>query len=118
TALVSPSLHGAFVEFGAGYAQRFTRLLEVDADSLDSMMLATAAFGMYLPGSGPRGGEARLFYDHRHDGLVGGMLSSSLGSGIPGRAGIDAYYYFSEHLGLAAASQVGAGWVNSLNVLF
>jgi hypothetical protein len=118
TVLVSPALHGAFVEFGVGYAQRFTRLLEVDADSLDSMMLASCAFGVYLPGSAARGGEAMLFYDHRHDGLVGGMLSSTLGSGIPGRAGLGAYYYFAEHFGLSLTSQVGAGWVNTLSVLF
>ncbi len=116
--LVSPGLRGAFVEFGAGYARRYTRLLNVDADISDDLLLASCAFGVYLPGSAGRGGEARLFYDHRHDGLVGGLLTKRIGSGATGSIGFGGSYAVSERFGLALTSQLGAGWVNTVALVF
>ncbi len=118
TERLMPSFPGAFTELEIGYARRSTDLLLGFAQQEDSMLIAGASFGAYLPGDGVRGGEAELYYNHRHDGLVGGMLASGLGSGVLGRVGLRAHYFVGEHMGLGASARVGSAWVLGLNLRF
>ncbi len=118
TEAVMPSFPGAFSEFELGYARRSSELLLAFADQEDSLLIAGASFGAYLPGPGTAGGEAELYYNHRHDGVVGGMLAWGLGSGVLGRAGLRGHYYWGEHMGVGVDARVGSAWVLGLNLRF
>ena len=61
------AMRSNFVELSSGIAlDRVT--YNAMTSEVDSILLGTFAWGMYLPG-----GELRLYYDHRRDGLAGGI---------------------------------------------
>jgi hypothetical protein len=118
---VGPTLRGAFVDFSAGYAAGHVDYdvngVSVPGD-FDSALLARFGFGAVFRGAAHPGSEASLYYDHRHDGLVGGAVMRGLGSGAAGRFGFDARWYFTPNLGLALHGEVGSAWLGGASLLF
>ena len=76
------------------------------------------ALGAYLGNPSRRGGEARVYYDHRHDDFAAGLKLESLGSGPLGHFGTDLRYYLTSHFGAHLDFQVGSAYVTSLSVLY
>ncbi|MFO0568336.1 MAG: hypothetical protein U0263_21930 [Polyangiaceae bacterium] len=111
------ALSGAFVEGGAGLAlQRFEyRVPGMDIDpEVNDLLLARYAFGFYL---GRDSGEARVYYDHRHDDFAAGLLVPGLGSGVAGHFGADVRWYFGD-FGVLTEAQVGSAWVTGLSLIY
>ena len=86
-ARVGPSLRGAFVELGLGYA-----LGRIDYDlsglsipnDLEHLLLGRIGFGVTLRGLSAPGSELLVYYDHRHDDYAAGLKLTGLGSGVVG----------------------------------
>jgi hypothetical protein len=118
---IGPTLNGAFVEGGVGYA--FGRIdydipgVEVPAD-FDDLLLARLGFGAVFRGASHPGSEARLYYDHRHDDYAAGLVSGGLGSGVPGHFGIEARWFFSDHVGASGMAEIGSAVVAGVSLLF
>ncbi|AKT43321.1 hypothetical protein [Chondromyces crocatus] len=113
---IGPTLRGSFAELGGGMALEnyaFTRSTEANM-----LLLMRFAFGMYLGHTGYPRGEAQVFYDHRHDGYVGGLKMTGLGSGVPGHFGAEGRIYLSPQWGLLLDAQVGSAYMGGLSVLF
>ncbi len=83
---VGPTLRGAFAEAEIGVAVGGTQHDGFDLES-ESLLLGGFAFGLYLGHARDGFGELAVFYDHRHDGYVGGAKLVGLGSGSPGHVG-------------------------------
>jgi hypothetical protein len=116
TARIVPTLRGAFTEFNLGYALRQTRFKDFGVTSYDTLLLAGFGFGVYLGEAEGQGGEAVLYYDHRHDDFAAGFKAPGLGSGVPGHFGLKARYYFDQHWGLGGFAEVGSAWVLGLGL--
>jgi hypothetical protein len=118
---VGPTLRGAFLDFSMGYAAARVAY-DVDATRVpgdfDSALLARFGVGAVFRGAAYRGSEAVLYYDHRHDELVGGLVMRGLGSGAAGRFGFDARWYFSRNFGLSLRGEVGSAWLGGASLLF
>lgn len=118
---VGPTLRGAFVDIAFGYSAAHIAYdlngLNVPGD-FDSALLGRFAFGAIFRGAAHRGSEASVYYDHRHDDLVGGFVMRGLGSGAAGRFGFDARWYFTPHFGLSLNGEVGSAWRGGASLLF
>jgi hypothetical protein len=82
------------------------------------MLLAAFGFGVYLGRRTDRWGEARIFYDHRHDDYAGGLKIPGLGSGTLGHFGVDGRAFFTDHWGARAEVQAGAGWLAGISLVY
>lgn len=115
------ALHGTFAELGLGWG---LSAVDYDVPGLglgtdhDQLLLARFAFGVYLGDPHGRGGEARVYYDHRHDDFAAGMKLTGLGSGVAGHFGVDARFFFGENWGVAADAQVGSAYLMGASLLF
>jgi hypothetical protein len=117
-ARVGPTLAGSFAEFGVGGALAANRY-DRHSDEADGLLLGGFAFGVYLGrGSAAGGGEAKLYYDHRHDGYAAGLKMRGLGSGVPGHLGARAVYFFAPAWGAAVEAEAGSAYVTGLSVLY
>jgi hypothetical protein len=118
---VGPTLRGAFFDFSLGYAGAHVDY-DVNGVSVpgdyDSALLARFGVGAVFRGAAYRGSEAMLYYDHRHDDIVGGFVMRGLGSGAAGRFGFDARWYFTENFGLSVHGEVGSAWLGGASLLF
>lgn len=121
-----PDVHGAFFQYQAGYARQYFDfdLPGVSAVTENGMLLARTGFGVYLGNRGraasslgPTGGEAEIYYDHRHDGLAGGIKTLRIGNGPVGHVGLAASYQLTPRWGLAADVKVGAAWILGLSAV-
>jgi hypothetical protein len=118
---VGPTLRGAFLDFSMGYAAAH---VSYDVDGIavpgdfDSALLGRFGVGAVFRGAAKRGSEAELYYDHRHDELVGGFVMRGLGSGAAGHFGLDARWYFTDNVGLSLRGEVGSAWLGGLSLLF
>jgi hypothetical protein len=118
---VGPTLRGAFFDFSIGYAAAH---IDYDVNGVavpgdfDSALLGRFGFGAILRGAAYRGSEASLYYDHRHDDLVGGFVMRGLGSGAAGRFGFDARWYFTPNVGVSLHGEVGSAWLGGASLLF
>lgn len=118
---VGSTLRGAFFDFSLGYAGAH---IEYDVNATpvqgdyDSALLARFGVGAVFRGAAYRGSEAVLYYDHRHDDLVGGFVMRGLGSGAAGRFGFDARWYFTKNFGLSLQGEVGSAWRGGASLLF
>jgi hypothetical protein len=114
-------LAGLFMELGFGWGlQAFdydVPGLELGSDTAD-LLLARFAFGAYLGDPDRVGGEARLFYDHRHDDFAAGTKLTGLGSGVAGHFGLDARFFFTPSWGASLELMVGSAWVGGASLLF
>lgn len=120
-ARLGSTLNGAFFELSAGYAAGRIDYdipgVAVPAD-YDPVLLTRFAFGAIFRGHARTGSEALLYYDHRHDAIVGGLVSRGLGSGALGRFGVDGRWFFSSNLGVAAFVEVGSAWHTGASLVF
>ena len=120
-ARLGPTLRGAFMELGAGYALGRTDYdltgLSVPHD-LEHLLLGRIGFGVTLRGQSKPGSELLLFYDHRHDDYAAGLLVRGLGSGVVGHFGLALRWFFSEAFGVAADAQVGSAYLGGASLIF
>jgi hypothetical protein len=112
-----PSVRGAFFEWDLGYAGRRTLYAATRNTLDDSLLLGGFGFGAYHGDPTTRGGETRLYYNHRHDGLVGGLLQSGLGSGTIGYFGVETSHFFNPTWGLRLSADIGAAAVVGLHLV-
>jgi hypothetical protein len=120
-ARLGPTLRGAFVELGAGYA-----LGRIDYDlsglsvpyDLEHLLLGRIGFGVTLRGPSAPGSEALVYYDHRHDDYVAGLKLTGLGSGVVGHFGLGARWFVSESIGVALDAQAGSAYLAGASLIF
>jgi hypothetical protein len=120
-ARLGPTLRGAFVELGAGYA-----LGRIDYDlsglavpyDLEHLLLGRIGFGVTLRGQSAPGSEVIAYYDHRHDDYVAGLKLTGLGSGVVGHFGIVGRWFFSERFGVAIDAQAGSAYLGGASLIF
>lgn len=120
-ARLGPSLRGAFVELGAGYA-----LGRIDYDlqsvavphDLEHLLLGRLGFGVTLRGQSAPGSEALVYYDHRHDDYAAGLKLNGLGSGVAGHFGAALRWFVTESWGVSLDAQVGSAYIGGASVLF
>jgi hypothetical protein len=119
-ARVGPSLRGAFVEGQLGAA---LELYQFDApgsrveNNAFGLLLARFGFGVYV-GTGPRSGEAQLYYDHRHDDFAAGLGVSGIASGIVGHFGLSARYFVTRAWGASALLELGSALVAGVSACY
>jgi hypothetical protein len=114
-----PDVRGAFFEAEAGWAKQVFHheLPGSDPNTWTSLLLARMAFGLYLGNrrSEAAGGEAQVYYDHRHDGFAGGLKVNGLGSGPAGHFGLLASYQFAPLVGLRLRAEAGSAYIIGLD---
>jgi len=103
------SLRGSFLEAGLGLGLE-TYTFEDDVFVSD-LPLARAAYGWYLSR-----GEAQIYYDHRHDEVVGGLGIGSTFDGPYGHFGAQALYWLTDTWGVEAQFEVGSVTSTRLSV--
>jgi hypothetical protein len=117
---LGPTLQGAFVEFGMGYAlARISydlRGAEVPGDT-DTVLLGGFGFGALLRGKAAPGSEVKVYYDHRHDTFAAGLIMPGLGSGVLGRFGAEGRWFFSERVGVLAEVQAGSALLGGFSLI-
>lgn len=106
------AVEGSFVELSIG-AGIMRTAYPMDRHDLDAILLAGFAWGAYL---GDRG-EVRLFYDHRRDGLAGG-LAASRAAGFLGSFGASSEVRVTGPWAVCAQVQVGNAWVSTLGLRY
>lgn len=111
-ARVDPALHGSFLELSAGGGAGRTSYPQ-DRHDLDAVLLAGFGFGAYL---GDRG-EAAMFYDHRRDGLAGG-LAAARAAGFLGSFGARLELLVHGPWALRGQIQVGNAWVTTVGLRY
>ncbi len=117
---LGPTLRGAFAELGSGLAfarTRYHTTVAVPSDH-DSLLLGRIGFGMYLGRGVHHGSELLGFYDHRHDGYVGGLTMGGLMSGTLGRFGLSSRVWLGECLGVTGLLETGAATRIGLGLQF
>jgi hypothetical protein len=120
-ARLGPTLRGAFIELGTGYAIARTDYdlsgLKVPSD-IEHLLLGRIGFGVTLRGQSAPGSEALLYYDHRHDDYVAGLKLSGIGSGVIGHFGVAARWFFTERIGVALDAQAGSAYLGGASLIF
>ncbi|WP_223639843.1 hypothetical protein [Corallococcus sp. EGB] len=112
-----PRFAGSFVEGGVGLsAQAYSYPGRVDDDNLYGQLLYTFGYGVWLGRGGPLRGDAVLYYDHRKDGLVGGLRGR--GGGMVGSFGLRGRVLLTERWGVAAEAQAGGALMGRLALVY
>jgi hypothetical protein len=111
-ARLDPAALGSFLELSLG-AGIVRTAYPMDRHDLDAILLAGFAWGAYL---GDRG-EVRLFYDHRRDGLAGG-LAASRAAGFLGSVGASVELRVTGPWAACGQVQVGNAWVSTLGLRY
>ncbi|WP_437795904.1 hypothetical protein [Sorangium sp. So ce693] len=114
---IGRTLRGSFAEMGWGIAIEGYRYGRRPLEG-NELLIPRFAFGAYLGHAGYPRGEAKVVYDHRHDGYVGGAKLPGLGSGVPGHFGLEGRLYASPRWGLLADVKAGSAYVGRLALLF
>lgn len=109
---LDPATRGNFLELSAGGGVTRTSYPQ-GHHGRDAILLAGFAWGAYL---GDRG-EVRLFYDHRRDGLVGG-LAAARAAGFVGSVGTTAELRIHGPWAVLCRLQIGHAWVTTLGVRY
>jgi hypothetical protein len=113
------SLRGSFAELGVGWAMAgigYDGLSFAQSGDPSEMLLYRFAYGVYL--GAPGRGEARLYYDHRHDSFAAGLKVKGLGSGVAGHFGLDTSYFWGPSWGARLDAQIGSALVAGLSLLY
>jgi hypothetical protein len=120
-ARLGPTLRGAFIELGAGYALGRVDYnlsgLTVPSD-LEHLLLGRVGFGVTLRGQSAPGSEALVYYDHRHDDYVAGLKLSGIGSGVLGHFGFSTRWFFNDSVGISLDAQAGSAYLGGASLLF
>jgi len=101
------AFRASFVQASSGIGVDRARYAGVATD-VDSLLLATFAWGVYVPG-----GELTLYYDHRRDGLAGG-IDAWRASGFIGSFGASADVRIDGPWALRGEFQVGNSYLTTL----
>ena len=112
------TLTGAFVDAALGAGVGAYHYPAASTTEPTSVLLGGFGFGLYLGRRAARWGEARAFYDHRHDDFAGGFKMKGLGSGPAGHFGVEGRAYVTERWGVRGEVQVGSAWVAGLSLLY
>ncbi|MBE4750421.1 hypothetical protein G4177_19830 [Corallococcus sp. ZKHCc1 1396] len=116
-ARLSPRMAGSFAEGSVGLSyQGYSYPGEVADDNLHGQLLYTFGYGVWLGRGGPFRGEAMLYYDHRKDGLVGGLRGR--GGGIIGSFGLRGRVLLTDRWGVAAEAQAGGALMGRLSLVY
>jgi hypothetical protein len=125
-----PDVHGAFFQAAVGLARHWTEfdVPGVNVTESSNQLLVRSGFGVYVgarsAGASPAlagmlpGGEVELYYDHRRDGLAGGIKTRGPYSGFAGHVGLRAEYYATSEWGVCASIERGSTWVLGSAVSF
>jgi len=124
-----PDVRGAFFQAAVGLARQWIEFDVPGTHVIESsgILVLHSGFGMYVGARAPAGlapagalpgGELELYYDHRRDGLVGGIKTLGPSSGFVGHVGLRGEYYLSSAWGLSALIERGSTWVLGSSVLF
>ena len=119
-ARVGRTLRGTFAELSGGAAVRSLAFDHAAPSSRpDVALLVRAAFGVAFGRAGdPFRGEAKIYYDHRHDDDAGGLLASGLVSGVFGHVGVEGLWLSRSGWGARAYGEVGSAGVLGLSLLY
>lgn len=109
-ARVAPALRGTFAEADLGLGLTVRRYVPGGADVADAVV-ARLAWGRRLGD----GGQLRAFYDHRRDGLAGGVHASRA-TGFVGSIGADAVVPVARGWDAVAAVELGSALVTTAGV--
>ncbi|MBC7974195.1 MAG: hypothetical protein H7138_04365, partial [Myxococcales bacterium] len=107
-ARIDPAITGTFAELTLGAGVTRTAYPQ-DHQDHDAILLAGFAWGAYLRGRG----EATIFYDHRRDGLAGG-LAAVRAAGFIGSFGTSADLRLIGPWAIRAQLQIGNAWLTTL----
>ncbi|RYZ35897.1 MAG: hypothetical protein EOO71_33830, partial [Myxococcaceae bacterium] len=114
---LSPRLSGSFAEGSVGLSyQGYVYPGPVADDNLHGQLLYTFGYGVWLGRGGPFKGEAMLYYDHRKDGLVGGLRGR--GGGIIGSFGLRGRVLLTDRWGVSAEAQAGGALMGRLSLVY
>ncbi|WP_437958394.1 hypothetical protein WME76_01215 [Sorangium sp. So ce119] len=113
---IGPTLRGSFAEMGWGIGVEAYRNGRRPLEG-NELLTPHFAFGMYLGHEGYPRGEAKVVYEHRHDGYAAGAKITGLGSGVPGHLGLQGRVYASPGWGVLAEVQAGSAYVGRLSLL-
>lgn len=104
---VDPALRASFVEMSTGVGLVRVRYATTSTD-VDAILLHRFGWGVYLPG-----GEAQIYYDHRRDGLAGG-IAAYRAAGFIGSVGTNVDLRVHGPWAVRGELQVGNAWVSTL----
>jgi hypothetical protein len=113
-ARISPGLAGGFVEMELGTGVDVATYRQGSADT-GIILVSRSGFGVYLDRPGP--GEIQIFYDHRRDGLVGGLPTRRF-DGIAGSVGFEGVVTIARGMGLALRAQAGSAYLLGIGVRY
>ncbi|KYF63221.1 hypothetical protein BE11_46970 [Sorangium cellulosum] len=113
---IGPTLRGSFAEMGWGIGVEAYRNGRRPLEG-NELLTPHFGFGMYLGHEGYPRGEAKVVYEHRHDGYAAGAKITGLGSGVPGHLGLQGRVYASPGWGVLAEVQAGSAYVGRLSLL-
>lgn len=116
-ARLSPSLTGAFAEMGFGLGLEIVDYAASGVDATD-LLLARFGFGMYLGMPAGVHGEVRLAYDHRRDGLAGGLALPMGSGGFLGCVDLDGAVMFGNDWGVAMQAQIGSAYLAGASLVY
>ncbi len=114
---VGETLRGSFAELGFGFAYAVHRYAGL-ATEVNDLLTPRFAFGMYLGHTGYPRGELTAYYEHRHDGFVGGMKTTGLGSGNAGHFGVAGRVFASRNWGVGFDASAGSSYMGQIDLLF
>jgi hypothetical protein len=114
---VGPTLAGSFAEGALGAALASYRYDGVAARDRDEVLLARFGFGIYLGRLPGPAGELSLYYDHRHDGYAGGLVTRGIGSGLAGAFGLDATFFPVSRWGVRLEAQAGSALLAGVGIV-
>ncbi len=106
-----PAFHSNFVELSTGLgANRITYASTVS--EVDALLLGRFAWGAYLPG-----GELTVYYDHRRDGLAGG-IQAWRAAGFIGSFGANVDIRIDGPWALRGEFQIGNAYLSTLALAY
>ncbi len=111
---IGPSLRGSFAEGAAGLG--LASVAHTRDTDTDTLLLGRFGYGFYL-GAKPRG-DVTAYYEHRRDGIAGGMKIPGIGAGYLGSVGARGRVYLDERFGVAVDVQAGSAAIAGVSLLF
>lgn len=113
---VARELRGSFAEGAAGLGLASVR--HVRSTDTDTLLLARFGYGFFLGSPSLSRGDVTAFYEHRRDGLVGGMKIPGIGAGYLGSVGARARVYLDDRFGVAVEAHAGAATMAGASLVF
>jgi len=117
---VGRTLRGTFAELSGGAAVRSLTFDHGGTSARpDLALLLQLAFGVSFGRFGdPFRGEAKFYYDHRHDDDAGGILGIGRVSGVFGHVGLSGLFLSRSGWGARAYGEIGEAGVVGLSLLY